>query len=428
MENSLFLQIHMLTSFHASRLNSDDTGQAKRIQYGGFDRTRVSSQTIKYRLRTFDGKFSLRGIEVKGGKVEDSVRSRRTFDRYIRQPLVEKGFADDLAVDVTSGMMKMVLGESAKSKATKDKDAQAAADAGTEPAAPSVETKQVTVLGHPELRYILEISEQIASDLKDVEPKKRSKLMEKVVKDRFGKEQIDNLRSIGGGAGLTAAMFGRMVTSDILARCDAAIHVAHMFTVHETAAEQDYFSALDDIVAEEGEHGSGHVNTSELTTGLYYGYVVIDIPLLVSNLTGCAPEDWLKADRELAAAVIRSLIHTLSTISPGAKRGSTAPYSYASFMMVSSGDHQPSSFANAFLVPVRSSDILAESYNRIKQYVDDLEQMYGGISRKSRAIACMGPADHLGDNLLSSRLRGCPGNGSAIDKLANWASSRVIKV
>jgi hypothetical protein len=48
-------------------------------------------------------------------------------------------------------------------------------------------------------------------------------------------------------AGLEAALFGRMVTSDPDANTDAAIHVAHAFTVHREEAETDYFTVVDDL-------------------------------------------------------------------------------------------------------------------------------------------------------------------------------------
>ena len=41
-----------------------------------------------------------------------------------------------------------------------------------------------------------------------------------------------------------------MVTSDILARGDAAVHVAHAFTTHADPFETDYFSALDELQKE----------------------------------------------------------------------------------------------------------------------------------------------------------------------------------
>ena len=48
-------------------------------------------------------------------------------------------------------------------------------------------------------------------------------------------------------AGLEGALFGRMVTSDPGANIDAAIHVAHAFTVHGEESESDYFSVVDEL-------------------------------------------------------------------------------------------------------------------------------------------------------------------------------------
>src|SRR5690606_29498868 len=134
------------------------------------------------------------------------------------------------------------------------------------------------VLGRPEVDYLRGLVAEIAGEAAD------AKAVEAAAKDRFkDKELKKNLEALRLHAGLDAALFGRMVTGDVLARCDAAIHVAHTFTVHAGDFETDYFSAVDDLL-EVNETGSGHINTAELTTGLFYGYVVDDVPLLVSNL------------------------------------------------------------------------------------------------------------------------------------------------
>src|SRR5699024_5849155 len=110
----------------------------------------------------------------------------------------------------------------------------------------------------------------------------------KIAQNAFGvlknKDLKKNLKGLALGAGLEAAIFGRMVTSDILSRTDAAIHVAHAFTTHAQNSESDYFAAIDELTLGTGELGGGHINSAELTSGLFYGYVVVDIPLLVSNL------------------------------------------------------------------------------------------------------------------------------------------------
>ena len=156
---------------------------------------------------------------------------------------------------------------------------------------------------------------------------------------------LSNLKALSEGAklpgGLTGALFGRMVTSDPRANIDAAVHVAHAFTVHAEEAESDYFIAADDLAREE-DTGADTIQETELTSGLFYGYVVVDLPGLLSNLGG---------DTALAGEVLHNLVYLIAEVSPGAKLGSTAPYSRASLMLLEAGDRQPRSLAEAFREP-----------------------------------------------------------------------------
>ena len=49
-----FLQLHILTTYAASNLNRDDTGRPKTLNFGGAERVRVSSQSLKRAFRTSD--------------------------------------------------------------------------------------------------------------------------------------------------------------------------------------------------------------------------------------------------------------------------------------------------------------------------------------------------------------------------------------
>ena len=144
--------------------------------------------------------------------------------------------------------------------------------------------------------------------------------------------------------GIAAALFGRMVTSDVEANVDAAVHVAHAFTVHSEESESDYFTVVDDLQRTEDDAGADHIGETELTSGLFYGYVVLDRGTLLDNLGG---------DTEMAGAVAARLVHLIATVSPGAKLGPTAPYGYASWVLVEAGDRQPRSLAEAFREPCK---------------------------------------------------------------------------
>src|SRR5690606_26501346 len=120
-------------------------------------------------------------------------------------------------------------------------------------------------------------------------------------------------------AALDVAMFGRMVTGDLFARMDAAVSVAHAFTTHAEASEIDYFTAVDTLQPEE-ESGAAHMDGTELTSGVFYSYVVIDMNELRRNLG---------ANESLAEPLARNLIMAMAKVSPGAKRGATAPFAFA---------------------------------------------------------------------------------------------------
>ena len=405
MTRPLFIQIHTLTSYPGALLNRDDVGFAKRLPFGGVTRTRISSQCLKRHWRTFQGENALATLQAGGDEVGRSVRSRHTFERYVVAPLLEEGVSPDLARAATDAIMVAVLGESAKAKKAKE-DAKKEVDEGTpvkgkkkpakkdgddEGPAPLM-TGQITVLGRPEIDFFVAEARALAKEAGSADK------IEDAKKKRFTKDWGKNLQGLRRAAGLDAALFGRMVTSDKLARADAAIHVAHAFTVHGEHTETDYFAAVDDLLGgrdEDTQLGSGHIGTAELTSGLYYGYVVVDVGLLVSNLEGCDAKQWTTADRKLAADVTAALVQLVARVSPGAKKGSTAPYAYSHLTLVEAGAAQPRTLANAFLKPVSSSsaDILTAAYDALASYLLDVDQVYGLSNR--RALAAIGPKERL---------------------------------
>ncbi len=393
---SRFVQIHFLTAYPASLLNRDDVGFAKRISFGGVTRTRISSQCLKRHWRTFDGQGALKEMldPDTGQPVPFAIRSRHTFEKEIADPLKADGFAPEVVDTVVGALMAEVLGKS--DKANK---------------ADGLQTNQVTVLGRPEVEYLRQEAEKICRN--HAEPEAAARAAKATVR-----EIRSNLKALRLGAGLDAALFGRMVTSDNLARCDAAVHVAHAFTVHAEEAEADYFSAVDDLLqgpeAEEAELGSGHIGSAELTSGLFYGYVAVDVPLLVSNLEGCDQKNWLGADRRLASEVVARLVRLAATVSPGAKRGSTAPYAYADFVMVEAGDAQPCTLANAFLKPVPArGNVLAEAHQALASYLERFDTVYApGNLRRYVTVSQTSP------------LAGAEPCGS-LNELAAWTADQV---
>lgn len=420
MNNARFIQIHTLTSYPATLLNRDDAGFAKRLPFGGATRTRISSQCLKYHWRHNDGEQSLYQLGV-----PHTVRSRQTFRQLVAQPLIEDGYPPKLVACAVNTLKELVLSGKPVSDSEHKKTLQGELDLDS-----VLKTSQVTIFGEPEVRYLRQLAKDTIDPLRqelgvlwenqEAElTKEQIKLVTDRLKDISEKELKKNLKGMRIATGLDAAMFGRMATSDILARGDAAIHVAHSFTTHAEESESDYFSAIDELVASmgEGELGSGHINTNELASGLFYGYVVVDVPLLVSNLEACERKEWQDADRTLAADVVERLIHLISTASPGAKLGSTAPYSRSEFVLVEAGASQPRTLANAFRKPVdKQPDLLENTYRALAKHVSDLDNMYE--KKEDRRLSAIGPVEQLIDALQAER-------AIPLAETASWAAEQV---
>jgi len=387
-----FIQVHSLVSYSGVLLNRDDAGMAKRLSYGGVVRTRISSQCLKRHWRRADDDWGLERMDI-----EQSVRTRLVFERAILpQVVAETGASGDVVSAVMEPLVTALYGKDAKAR----------------------KSRSALLLGWPEIRYLRHQVAELVRGMED--PAEAKKAAEERFKGKDAKKVLSTIEHQSScPAGLTAALFGRMVTSDVQANTEAAIHVAHAFTVHEQEPETDYFTVVDDLVPRNDPEDavSAGIFDTEITSGTFYIYAVADVPTLVSNLCGCEPGGWTgkDVDRELPAKVVEHLVHLIATVSPGAKRGSTAPYAHAQTMLVEVGSRQPRSLASAFEEPVQprageSVGRLAESalLNRLSQF----DRTYG--QKEVRHLA----------SIEGTQAEGISGP-EPLDALAAWAAECV---
>lgn len=286
-----FIQIHTLHTYPAALLNRDDAGLAKRLPLGNAVRTRISSQCLKRHWRVTDDQFALSRLDV-----PMAVRSRGTLE-LISQRIQASGITAPLAQAAAEALREAGLLD----KGGKDKKGEDA-----------LKTGQAVLLGKPEIDYLVRRCTELASACTDEKALKAD--IAKALKD-----EKKNIEALKHGSGLESALFGRMVTSDVLASRDASIYVAHAFTVHQAQVENDYFTVVDDLLQEAGELGSAGIFDTELASGLYYGYVVVDVRQLVENLEGenfkdCFSPDTPAERRELAGRVVENLLHLIAPV------------------------------------------------------------------------------------------------------------------
>lgn len=184
--------------------------------------------------------------------------------------------------------------------------------------------------------------------------------------------------------GLDIALSGRMATSGLMSevgKIDGALAVAHAITTHAVDADIDWFTAVDDLQ----ELGSGHLDTQEFSSGVFYRYASLNLKQLQINL-GLLPN--IKADesadsRAKALDIAAHVLHMLATEVPSAKQQSFAAHNLADVALVGFS-HQPVSLANAFEKPIQADNkggFREPSIKELNSYWDKVHRGYGLAER-----------------------------------------------
>lgn len=319
-----FLQVHMLTFYPPANLNRDDIGRPKTAMIGNALRLRISSQALKRAWRTSEIFVS----------ALDDYRGERTrrIGVVIRDELIARGTTPDRATEIVRTIVP-VFG----ALETDEKD--------------SVRTKQLVFVAPEERAAALALAEQAAAG-KKIDPSAEQLL----VRDRHTAADI--------------AMFGRMLANNVDYNVEAAVQVAHAFTTHKIAVEDDYYVGVDDLNPKEEHAGAGFVGEAGFGSGLFYLYMCIDAALFQRNLAETT-------DINLARTALEALIRSAAQIPPRGKQASYASRGYANYILAEIGDQTPRTLGGAFLVPVAGADPLAESVAAVRLLRHHLNEAYG---------------------------------------------------
>ena len=333
-----FLQLHLLTAFGPSNLNRDDTGRPKSVTFGGVPRIRVSSQSLKRAWRTSDV-FK----DALDGYLAD--RTQR-LGKDIYDHLLKKGANDERALEIA----RAVAGTFGKIKSAKDKD-------------PTF-IEQLAFVSPGERKAAFAAAEEaLATDAKVEGP------------------SPDLLKATDSTADI--AMFGRMLADTPKFNREAAVQVAHAITTHGATAEDDYYTAVDDLKSrdEPDDAGAGFVGLQEFGAGLFYLYICVDRDLLLKNLDG---------NKNVRDSALAALVEAAATVAPKGKQASFASRARALYVLAEKGTAQPRSLAAAFLKPICGHDQGASSIKALMEFRERLDKAYGPCASESRVMDCVG--------------------------------------
>ncbi len=322
-----FLQLHLLTAYPASNLNRDDSGRPKTVDFGGTQRIRVSSQSLKRAWRT----SSVFAERVRGRVGQRTQR----MGEVVFEHLVTGGMASEKALDVARQIAN-VFGKPVESG---DKN-------------PTF-IRQLAFVSSEERAAALALADRaLAGEALDVDAN-------------------DVLRRTDAAADI--AMFGRMLADNAGFNREAAVQVAHAMTTHAASVEDDYYVAVDDLKdpADREDAGTSFIGVQEFGSGLFYSYVCVDCDLLVRNLGG---------DVELARDAIAALVECAASVAPRGKQASFASRARASYVLVERGKQQPRTLAAAFMGAVRhavDTNVIDASIEELVRMKVALDEVYG---------------------------------------------------
>lgn len=332
---STFLQFHLLTAFPPSNLNRDENGRPKTAIYGGTQRLRLTSQSIKRAWRTTPSFQDA----LKGYLGERSAR----LGGEIVAHLIGRGASPDVATDIA----RTVAGKLGS---------LAAARKGGDP----TRTGQLLFLAPSEKARALAIADALFAGESDVEAR------------------ADDILLYQPGA-VDIAMFGRMLADHPGFSGEAAVQVAHALTTHKAQIEDDFLVALDDLQPQT-ELGTTYIANQQFGAGVFYLYVCVNVDLLVANLG-----ELKERAPEVARAGLAALVEAMLTEVPRGKQASYASRARPLYALAERGTQQPRTLAAAFLRDVDAQaapnrDLAEGSIQRLAQYRTVLDRVYGSLA------------------------------------------------
>ncbi len=303
-----FIQLHLLVSYPPSNPNRDELGQPKVATVGGTQRSRISSQSLKRAWRNSEI-WATQGLNI--GKRTRELFLDKEFNLYGK--LLDKHGEKN-----AEKYANAILNVFAKTAKVKDK-AEAPIDKvliGKE-----IVTEQPIHFSTVEIEKIKELVDNLES-----EPTK---------------EQLEALLD-ASPRNIDLAMFGRMIAKRPDSNVEAAVQVAHAFSINQVDIEADFFTAVDDL----NKHGSAHMGEQEFVSAIYYLYLCIDTKLLLESIN----------DKALAEKAIKALAEAAAKVAPTGKQNSYANRTQAFYILAEKGDVQPRNLSLAYLKAQSADD------------------------------------------------------------------------
>jgi CRISPR system Cascade subunit CasC len=348
----MIIELHMLRAVPPSSSNRGQDGSPKSAWFGGAPRTVWSPQSQKRAWRA----------ELTEGPWPGAVRSRHLLP-LLSDGLTRRGRSDPAEIEavVRAGLETCGIGfPEGDPRAT-----EYLVFAGLDEA-----EAMVDVMHRSECwDALLQISRpQRKAEGEEGRTRKAKKARRTDPALAEVRKTLDEALSQGSRS-VEIAVAGRMVADRTDLNVEGATYTAFAISTHRSAAEVDWYAAVDDLAPNDG---AGMLGDSEFVAPVMYGCAAMDTRQLARNLQG---------DLGLAGQALRAWTWTLARTMPTGKQhsmfGQVMPYAVLAVIR----EHGMFSLADAFAKPVRASeadgDLALASARRLLEHLQRRREAYG---------------------------------------------------
>ncbi|MDR3209088.1 MAG: type I-E CRISPR-associated protein Cas7/Cse4/CasC [Oscillospiraceae bacterium] len=315
----LYIDLHVIQTVPPSCVNRDDTGSPKTAVYGGVKRARVSSQAWKKAMRdAFRDAFDEAELGIRTLKLVEYVAEK------IAEISPETGESD--AMDLALKVINLTGVTTAPNKKTNIQEAKA-------------------------LFFI---------------SAKQARNLAQLILNNPDAAKKDAQAALNAGSAVDISLFGRMVADDPNLNTDACAQVAHAISTHRADNEYDYFTAVDDLRAEDTA-GSTMIGTVEYNSATLYRYATLAAHELRAQLNDDAV--YRRAVFEFARAFVTSM--------PTGKLNTFANRTLPDSVVIALRRDQPVNLVGAFESPIGGEGFAQKSIDRFNTYARDTYKLYG---------------------------------------------------
>lgn len=354
-QKRLFIDVHAIQTLPPSNINRDDTGSPKTAQFGGVKRARVSSQSWKRAMREY---FYNNSEQFNVG-----VRTLSIVD-YVAKKINEK----DSSLDYEDAMKK--ADKVINSAGIKTKDMKA---------------KALFFLG------------DIQAD----------KLADAAINGVDNKADLKEI--LNENPSIDIALFGRMVADDPSLNEDASCQVAHAISTHSIQNEFDFYTAVDDLHAEDNA-GAGMLGNIEFNSSTLYRYANVAVHELLEQL----------GNKESAINTVKLFIESFSNSMPTGKINTFANQTIPNALLVTIRDDRPINLVGAFEEPVKSNIGFANM--SIEKLAEEIKKSERFVNKPIKSIYIS-----MEDiNLMGDIAEEASGINDLIEKIANELDQKLI--